>query len=665
MRVRLVRHWRVAGSVALALLCAAGSVQAQAAPLIPVEAFFSPAKMADAEMSPSGRWMAALTSMPGKRVGFMFYDLQGKEASRFVEASPKDDVIWFQWVSDDWLVFRLRSPANRSTARLGQGLVALKRDGSSSRLLIAREWEIEDPFSKRRYLEPDHYYFGPAAPGSLDVVVEHAIYDVRGEYSHTNLKLVNVTTGAARSMPGDAPRADDWTLDAQGRARAASWTKEGVTTTWWADKAGVWREISKAPTHEQPFVPQYVEGDDVLVVRTSDATGSLEVRRFDFAAGKPAKTALVTTPGFSGNARPIRELGSGRVLGLRVTTDAYTPVWNSPLMQELQAKVDAKFPGNVNVLQCTVCDKSTPVLVYTYADTDPGTFVLWHPQQDKWQLLGVARPDIDPRRMAPLEFHRTKARDGRDLPVWVTRPLHAQATGAKPAPVVVLVHGGPYLRGMVWGWDAEAQFLASRGYVVVQPEFRGSKGYGDLHYRAGWKQWGLAMQDDITDALRYAVAQGWADGSRACIMGASYGGYAALMGLVKDPDQYRCGVALAAVSDPRNLYDFHWSDESEQGRRYDLPVVLGDRVKDAAILAAGSAVDQVSRIKAPLLLAHGGRDRRVPIENAERMLDALRKSNKPVEWVVYPEEGHEFFFPENAYDYYRRVEAFLAKHLKP
>ena len=136
------------------------------------------------------------------------------------------------------------------------------------------------------------------------------------------------------------------------------------------------------------------------------------------------------------------------------------------------------------------------------------------------------------------------------------------------------------------------------------------------------------------------------------------------MGLVKDPDLYRCGIAGAAVSDPRFLYDFHWSDQTEGGREYDLPVVLGDKVKDAAILAAGSAVEQAGRVKAPLLLVHGRRDRRVPIENAERMLDALRKNNKQVDWVVYPEEGHGFFFPENRYDYYRKVEAFLAKHLK-
>lgn len=138
----------------------------------------------------------------------------------------------------------------------------------------------------------------------------------------------------------------------------------------------------------------------------------------------------------------------------------------------------------------------------------------------------------------------------------------------------------------------------------------------------------------------------------------------ALMGLAKDPDQYRCGTARAAVSDPRLMYDFHWSDASAFGREFSLPVVLGDRKKDEALLIAASPLEQVARIKAPLLLSHGGRDRRVPIDNSERMLDALRKAGKQVEWVPYAEEGHSFFFEENRIDCYRRVEAFLAKHLK-
>ena len=510
----------------------------------------------------------------------------------------------------------------------------------------------------------------PGKPGTTEVIVGHWQWRNR-ELSHIVPKVLDVATGAVRTMlDSEAPRASGWLFDVLGRARLAVHTSEGQTTLWWADKAGAWRPLSKSPTHELRFVPMALDGDEGLLVRTpSRGDGSMELRRYDFAANAAGKTVLLATPGFNSSLGYKHDILTGELLGLTALTDARTPVWFRPAMKALQEKIDAKFPNSVNLVQCHGCDGKGRVVVFSYSDTDPGNYLLYTPESDKWQLLGEVKPDIDPRRMAPAELVRTKARDGRDLPVWVTRPLAQGAAvaqpgaTAKPAPAVVLVHGGPWVRGREWGFSAEAQFLASRGYVVIEPEFRGSRGYGTAHYRAGWKQWGQTMQDDVTDALRFAVAQGWADGQRACIMGASYGGYSALMGLVKDPDLYRCGIALVAVSDPRNMFDFHWSDISEEGRQYDLPLLLGDRKKDEAMFIATSPVEQAARIKAPLLLAHGGLDRRVPVDNAERMLEALRRNGKTVDWVLYPEEGHGFFFDTNRVDYYRKVEAFLAKHL--
>ena len=147
-------------------------------------------------------------------------------------------------------------------------------------------------------------------------------------------------------------------------------------------------------------------------------------------------------------------------------------------------------------------------------------------------------------------------------------------------------------------------------------------------------------------------------------MGFSYGGYATLMGLVKDPDQYRCGIAGMAVSDPRNMFSMHWSDISDSARQYSLPTLMGDPKKDAAQFIATSPVEQVARIKAPLLLQHGFKDQRVPVENGERMREALQKNGKQVEWLLYPDEGHGFHRTENRIDFWRRAESFLSKHLK-
>lgn len=658
---RLKRAWHLTLSTALALVFTAAGAQAQPSPPVPVEAFFKPASLQEAALSPNGRWLAALTAQPGRRVGLLVMDLDGKEATRFVEASPKDDVLWFSWVGDDWIACGLNSPTRRATGWLGDGLLAVKRDGSSSRLLIAREFENEDPMSRRRYLEPDHGFLSLGAPGTTEVVVGHWQFRNR-EFSHITLKILDVSTGAVRAMPGELPQASSWQFDGLGRPRVAWAFKEGQTTVYWADKSGTWSVLRQSPTYERPFEIVAVDGNDGLLVATAaPGDGSMELRSFDFAAKAPQKQAILATPGFDTPPREHHDRRSGELLGLTLYTDAATPLWFKPAMKALQEKADAKFQGSAVLLYCEPCDGKSRVVAFVYSDTDPGNYVVYQPQTDKWQLLGAVRADIDPRRMQAVELHRTKARDGRDLPVWVTRPRQATAG---PAPAVVLVHGGPWVRGRTWRWDAEAQFLASRGYVVIEPEFRGSTGYGEAHARAGWKDWGGAMQDDLVDALRFAGAQGWADVKRACIMGASYGGYATLMGLVKDPDVYRCGIAYAGVSDPRNMFDFHWNDFTQSIRQFDLPVLLGDRVKDDAKFAANSPVVQVARIKSPLMLSHGGRDRRVPVDNSERMLEAMRKAGKSVEWVYYPEEIHGFFYDENRFDYYRKVEAFLAKHLK-
>ncbi len=649
------------GALALAL-SAAGSALAQSP--VPVEAFFKPAQMSQAALSPSGRWLAALSSEGKKRIGFVIIDLEGKEGTRHIEANDKDDVIWFQWVSDDWLIFGVYDPNDRSTYGLGAGLMALKRDGSTSRMLVSREWGAADIVG-RRVLEPNHGFHSLGAPGTNEIVIEEYRFDERYRYSHSVLKVLNVATSAMRTMLDDGPRARAWWLDRQGRPRVAANFGDKESVVWWADPAtGQWRELDRKPIFERTFAPEYVDDEGGLVVSTSDSNGNLQLRRFDFATSKPAPEVMLATPGFEPDVLPVRDRNSRRLLGVQLDVDAATTQWFDPGLRDLQARADARFPGRVNVLSCSPCDKPRSVLVYSYSDTDPGMFLLYRTAEDKWQLIGKVRPEIEPSRMAELELFRAQARDGLDLPVWVTRPTLPAGAAAKPGPAVVLVHGGPNVRGTEWQWNDEAQFLASRGYVVIEPEFRGSLGYSAKHYRAGFKQWGLAMQDDVTDALRFAVGKGWVDPARVCIMGGSYGGYASLMGVVKDPDQYRCAIALAAVSDPRFVFDFTWNDISSRAKRFSLPVTLGDRKADDAKFAATSPLEQVARIKAPVLLVHGRLDNRVPIQNGERMRDALQKSGKVYEWVVYPDEGHSFQYDNNRFDYYRRVEAFLAKYLK-
>jgi dipeptidyl aminopeptidase/acylaminoacyl peptidase len=348
------------------------------------------------------------------------------------------------------------------------------------------------------------------------------------------------------------------------------------------------------------------------------------------------------------------------MLGVRYLTDARATQWFDPEMKKIQEQVDALLPGTVNLLDCGQCDQRERVLVTSYADRQPATYRLFSGKTGTLAPITDSRPWIKPKTMAARDMVRIDARDGESMPVHVTRP-NGQKT---PLPTVVLVHGGPFVRGGEWEWDAESQFLASRGYVVVEPEFRGSTGFGFKHFRAGWKQWGLAMQDDVADAALWAVKQGYADPKRICIAGASYGGYATLMGLANDPDLFKCGVNWVGVTDIDLMYSIHWSDSSDVWKRYGMPRLVGDRKRDAEQLAATSPVKLASKLTQPLLMAYGGVDVRVPIDHGTIFRDAVRKTNKDVEWVAYPEEGHGWLLPANNVDFWTRVERFLDKNLK-
>ena len=631
---------------------------------VPVEAFFKPTELSGAKLSPSGRYLAAKRGGVTERVGFLIMDLEGKEGSHFVSASPRDDVAWFQWVGDDWLVFGVQDANYRGGGAIGAGLMSMSRDGKTSRQLIARDWNKKaEDVQRRQVLSPAHTYWGSGAPDSLEVMVAQAHYGQTFEsaYEYSTLHALNIVTGQLRSV--DAPRADAWIFDGRGQPRVSSRTVKGERTiSWWNPKTQQWQELLTAPELQMPWTPVAIRDEHRLLVRTVSAEGYLELRDFDAVQGQLSHQPFITTPGFSSAFNAHLERTSNRLVALDLLVDGWTTVWTDPAGKALQAKVDARLPGRKNTLDCGDCVAPKRVVVESHSDTDPGLTLLYMPETEQLQLVGKARPDIAPERMARMELHRPKARDGEDLPIWITRSPDLPAS--KPAPAVLLLHGGPWSRGTYWGWHDEAQFLASRGYLVIEPEFRGSTGYGVLHFKRGFKQWGLSMQDDVTDALKFAVDRGWVDPKRVCLMGASYGGYATLMGLVKDPDQYRCGIAFAAVSDPRHMFDFFWSDISAETKIYGLTERLGDRQKDEARFIATSPVEQAARIQAPLLLVHGGEDRRVPIQNAERMRDALQKAGKPVEWLVYPRARHGFSLAADELDYYRNVERFLGQHLQ-
>lgn len=653
------------------LLLAASAALAQApaavpppAPL-PAEFFYRHPDIDTALLSPSGRWLAVGVALPTGRTGLLVIDLQAKGAPVPVANYKDADVDEFHWVSDDWLVYDLTDRQRGGADQVHwPGLYGVRRDGSDRRTLVSSFGRWVGPETART-LPNNHGLLHIPDDRSNEIIVGEWARNGSGELEAVIPKRLNVATGRVRSIAaGTPPGARQWWFGPDGEPRAVLTRRQGKTGVHWRGPGDdQWRTLFEADKYAMPFSPRFVDGRGTLYVNQPTGSGDEVLKRYDFTRGEPEREPLVATPGFDFSGRMVSETAGSRALGVRVQVDAETTHWFDPRMKALQDEADRLLPGRINRLNCRRCDApDMTVLVRSYNDRDPGQFWIHTAADGQWRKVGDVRRGTEVRRMATTSFERIATRDGQRMPVWITRPPGVQG----PLPTVVLVHGGPWVRGRVWAWDADAQFLASRGYLVVEPEFRGSRGYGHAWYRAGWREWGRSMQDDVADALLWAVKQGQADPKRACIAGASYGGYSTLMGLVRHPELYRCGVAWVAVTDPRLMFEWRYgTDQSDEVRELDYPRLIGDPVADAERINAVTPVLHAARIQAPVLLAMGGEDRRVPLVHGRRMRDALTEAGRPPEWVVYDGEGHGWYQLSTRLDFARRLESFLEKHLRP
>jgi dipeptidyl aminopeptidase/acylaminoacyl peptidase len=659
-----------AAAIAPAVAQGTGAAAPPAASLPPPEAFYAQPNIESAKLSPSGRWLAIATGIGFERVGLAVFDLKEWKAHARVAYFADADIDEFHWVGDDRLVFNVTDNTRGSgEQRWWPGLWVVERDGTGLRQLVKlnREWMTTGSNILREPLDYNHTLLGVPKDDSGEVIIAQHVFDGAGEFQQLLAKRLNVKTGRTRSLSLGVPEnVWHWLFDPRGEPRAVVTRSRGRATLHWrAPGAEGWRPVAEYDPLRAPFLARYVDGAGALYVTTVDGPGGVAVlKRFDLERGRPEAEALVSAPGFDFDGELIVDNPTKPALGVRLTTDAETTVWFDRGMAAAQQEADKRWPDRIHRLHCSRCGSDDMVtLAFSFSDADPGQYWVHQRATGEWRKVGNRRNAIVPQQMAATSFERVRARDGVEIPVWVTTP-RGPAQGPRPA--VLLVHGGPWIRGRSWQWNENAQFLASRGYVVIEPEFRGSTGYGPRLYRAGWKQWGQAMQDDLVDALNFTVAKGWVDGKRVCIAGASYGGYATLMGLARHGEHFRCGVAWVGVTDPRLMFKWNYGyNMHTEYREHDLPRLIGDPVADRAMLDANTPVLLADRIKAPVLLAYGSDDRRVPLVHGTRMRDALAAAGRPPEWVLYPGEGHGWQKLETRVDFARRMEAFLARHLQP
>jgi dipeptidyl aminopeptidase/acylaminoacyl peptidase len=332
-------------------------------------------------------------------------------------------------------------------------------------------------------------------------------------------------------------------------------------------------------------------------------------------------------------------------------------IWFDEEAARLQASIDASLPGTQNVFD----PSGERTLVQARSDTNPGEYYIYSKDRKVLEQTGIrTQPQFDPRDVRPTKSVVWKARDGVPIDGYLTLPARR---GDGPVPLILHPHGGPWARDNGY-FNPEVQFMADRGFAVLRPNFRGSTGYGANHLRLGYKQWGATMVDDMLDGIDWCIQQGIADPARIGVYGASYGGYAALMALVRRPDLFKWGVNYVGVTDlvvhqdtqPAQLY----------GGFFNLAQKLtGDQKADAPLFEEYSPARHVAKIAAPVFHAYGGSDMNVAPENGNVIRSAFERAKKPFEWMFVADEAHGYRQDVNVFEFYRHFEKFMLANTPP
>ena len=605
----------------------------------PVADFFDRPTVSDIALSPDGSQVGLVLHPRGQRARLVVMDTD-KMAAKVIASFEDGDVTAYHWINDKRIVFSVRRVAFASSLR-----IAVNSDGT----------EMSEPLGAGPF-------FAAPLQDSDDFFARSPKYDNKGNHQRTDLRRINSRTGKATLLqaPGDTL---SWLLDDKGEPSVVTVREGGTpprTSARYRDPVTKeWRKLFEYDAYgTAAIIPHSLgpAGSSILYVRAYNGRDKSALHAYDLAKNQLDAQPLVSLANHDFDGRLIRH--AGRVVGYRYLGDALAHEWVDASFKDIQGKVDKLLPGTMNLVLSATRNQTSKLLVAAYSDRDPSITYLYDTTTGKLTQLGKWKQGIDPKQMARVEVVKYPAQDGLEIPARLTLPQGQ----SRNRPLVVLVHSGPWGRGGSWGWDAGAQFLASRGYVVLQPEFRGSRGFGRRHFEAGWRQWGLAMQDDLAAGARWAVQQGYADGKRVCISGYAYGGYAALMGLAKHPEVYRCGIALQPITDLEE-YASNWQYFNEEELMHGIPLLLGDPEKDAAQLKATSPLNRAAEIRQPVFLAHWDELRQIPFFHGSKMRDALKAGGAPVEWVGYSNKWTPDRDAEETKDAWSRIEKFLARNL--
>lgn len=660
--------FRVAISYSMALLLALLLASfAHAQELLPLEHFTRSDEIGTIKLSPDGQYLAITTGQSGGEL-LTFVNLEDTSVGASIRAPAGVVINDFQWASNTRVVFHIaqRRPGLVQPVNTGD-IYAVDRDGRRNRLIYGYRAGEASTGTIRRVREASFAHADIVSPllgDERNIIIAERPWRLSGfHYSYdpdatVKLTRLDIYSGKKSNLGGVPLSLASVVVDHDDVPRLAIGYSKGrrISVAWRSAKdAGKWEELELSGFKEQSLVPLRFTPDDTAVLFTGVADGESHAALYQFTLADRSVKRLIDIPG-TDVVDVVTDFEDREAIGVRGYDDKLVYRWllpDHPAARLYQA-LERAFEGN-EVRFISQGKDGKRAIVFVRSDIAPGEYFLFDTETKKADMIRASRSWIDIKKMRPKEPIRLEARDGLTLHGYLTRPA-----GEGPHPLVVLPHGGPHGVRDYWYFDPEVQMLANRGYAVLQVNFRGSGGYGIDFEHAGHKQWGASMQDDLTDATKWAIEQKITSADRICIYGASYGGYAALMGVAREPTLYRCAIGYAGVYDLPLMYEAGDISEHDIGRNY-LHDVLGTDQED---LRLRSPTTHASAIQVPVLLIHGTEDWRADYKQAIRMKEALEKAGKQVEWLSLRREGHGAYDDTTRLEVSTRVLAFLDEHLK-
>ena len=623
---------------------------------VPLTDFSKPAEIRAIALSPDGKTLAVISPKGDYGTVLVFIDVQTTKATAGFTDTGERVPGQLEWVNNERVILSIeRKFGGYAQPQLTGELVGVNSDGTRVKPLFGGVGEMQTGSHIKNRASDQGYAF------LADPLVDDAkfalitVNAISSDGSFTELHRMNEDSGARKRVARAPIRGGNFLVDHEATPRFASAVGVDAVQKVYRRDGDEWRVVADESNDDGRLSPLSFARDNknfYAFWQPTKGPGTLVLVDAETMARTTLNAPKTSTPSELFLTADRKEAYA--VLTHEGATKVEIFDESVPEAKALIA-FSKSFPGSLVEPKGYSIDGQT-ALFKVSASNNSGEFYVFDLKKRTAKFMFPVHSWMDPAQIAKTTPFELKARDGLELHGYLTLP---NAASQKNLPLVVMPHGGPHGPYDNDRYDDWAQVLASRGYAVLKVNFRGSGGYGSAFEVAGYRQWGRAMQDDVTDATLWAIKSGYADPTRIAIVGSSYGGYAALMGAVREPKLYRAAISYVGVSDLEMMYTRGDIEDSTFGVNF-LKRAIGE---DRAELKARSPVNLVAQIEAPILIIHGGQDRRVPVQHGRSMRDALKDAGKTVEYFEVADEMHGFYKQKNIVEAYTRMLVFLGKHL--